>query len=131
MRYLLDTNTCVFLMKNIESVTNNYKEKSHLGIAISTITLAELQFGVYNSVHREKNGRNLANFLIGLDIWAFDDLAAVEYGRIRARLQKQGKPIGSMDMLIAAHAMAKNLTLVTDNTREFKRIEGLVLENWL
>ena len=130
MRYLLDTNTCVFLMKNVETVVNNYKINNHLGIAISAITAAELHFGVYNSIHREKNGRNLANFLIGIEIWEFDDIAAVEYGRIRAELQRRGELIGPLDMLIAAHAMAESLTLVTDNTRELKRINGLKVENW-
>ena len=130
MKYLLDTNTCIFLMKNMESTVNNYKEKNHLGIAISAITAAELYFGVYNSVHRDKNMQNLANFLIGVEVQEFDDLAAAEYGRIRAYLQKRGELIGPLDMLIAAHAMAGNLTLVTDNIREFKRVEGLQLENW-
>ena len=130
MRYLLDTNTCIFLMKNIESVVSNYKTKHYLGVALSTITVAELHFGVYNSKHREKNGRSLSGFLVGVDVLEFDGLAAVEYGRIRADLQWRGEPIGSLDMLIAAHALAKDLTLVTDNTREFERVEGLQIENW-
>ena len=131
MKYLLDTNTCVFLMKNIVSVVERYKTNKHDGIAISAITAAELHFGVYNSSDPEKNGTSLSNFFIGVEILDFDDIAAVEYGRIRAYLRKQGTPIGPLDMLIAAHAKAKGFTLVTNNTREFARVPGLTLEDWL
>ena len=131
MKYLLDTNTCIFLMKNIASVVEQYKAKSHWGVSISTITAAELYYGVYNSTHFDKNAENLAKFLLGLGISEFDDAAAIEYGRIRAALRRQGTPVGSMDILIAAHAQSMNLTLVTDNTREFARIKGLSVENWM
>ena len=131
MKYLLDTNTCIFLMKNNQAVVERYKRGRTSGIAISSITAAELYYGVYNSAQPEKNGANLANFLIGLDVLDFDGAAAMEYGRVRAALRKQGTPIGSMDMLIAAHAKAAGLTLVTNNTREFERVEGLPLEDWL
>ena len=131
MKYLLDTNTCVFLMKNIASVVEQYKLCKHEGIAISSITAAELYYGVYNSADPMKNGSNLANFLIGLDILAFDSAAAAEYGRIRTVLRKQGTPIGPLDMLIAAHTKSKGLIIVTDNTREFARVEGLEIRNWL
>jgi len=118
-------------MKNKESVVEQYKSKKHFGVSISTITAAELYYGVYNSVYPQKNGLNLANFLIGLSIFEFDSIAAMEYGRIRAVLRKKGTPIGPLDMLIAAHAQAKGLILVTDNIREFERVEGLEIENWL
>ena len=131
MTYLLDTNTCIFLMKNVASVVEHYKAKKHLGISVSTITVAELYYGVYNSAYPEKNGANLANFLIGPETLEFDSICAMEYGRIRAMLRKQGNLIGPLDMLIAAHAQSKGLTLVTDNTREFERIKGLPVENWL
>jgi tRNA(fMet)-specific endonuclease VapC len=130
MKYLLDTNMCVFLMKNIPSIVEQYKAKKDLGIAISSITAAELCYGVYNSAAPEKNGANLASFFIGVAICDFDSTAAMEYGRIRAALRRLGTPIGSMDMLIAAHAKAKGLILVTDNIREFERVEGLSIENW-
>jgi len=130
MKYMLDTNTCIYLMKNIPTAVEQYKAKTRLGISISTITSAELYFGVYNSVNIEKNGTNLANFLIGVETLEFDDSAAMEYGNIRAALKKQGNIIGPLDMLIAAHARVKKLTLVTNNTRELERIDGLKLENW-
>jgi len=130
VKYLLDTNTCIFLMKNLVSVVERYKTKKPDGIAISAITAAELHFGVYNSSAPGKNGTNLSNFLIGVSLLEFDGVAAAEYGRIRANLRRQGTPIGSFDMLIAAHAKSAGLTLVTNNTREFARVSGLTLEDW-
>ena len=131
MNYLLDTNTCIYMMKNHPPVVEHYKTNKHLGIAVSTITAAELYFGVFNSVSPEKNGANLVKFLIGLEILEFDDSAAIEYGRIRAVLRRQGTPISPMDMLIAAHAKSQELVVVTNNVQEFARIEGLELENWV
>ena len=131
MKYLLDTNTCIFLMKNQTSVVERYKTNKHSGIAVSTITTAELYYGVYNSMNPEKNGANLANFFIGINILKFDDIAAVEYGRIRALLRKQGTPVGQMDMLIAAHAKSQGLIVVTNNMNEFAHINGLNLEDWV
>jgi len=117
-------------MKNMPVAVENYMLKKHMGLAISVITAAELYYGVFNSTYPEKNGTNLANFLLGMETIEFDDIAAMEYGRIRASLQKKGTLIGPMDMLIAAHALAYNLTLVTDNIREFERVDGLMVENW-
>jgi len=131
MRYLLDTNTCIFLMKGNAEILERYLATRKYGIAISSITVAELYYGVFNSTYAEKNNTNLINFLIGLDNLEFDSAAAVEYGRIRALLRKKGTPIGQMDMLIAAHAKAKDLILITDNVSEFERVEGLQFENWL
>lgn len=131
MKYLLDTNTCVFLMKNMSAVVERYKRCKRDGIALSSVTVAELYYGVYNSSNPMKNGSSLANFLIGFDILDFDGAAAMEYGRIRAALRKQGTPIGPLDMLIAAHAKSEGLITVTDNVREFERVENLEIENWL
>jgi len=130
MKYMLDTNTCVYLMKNVNSAVEQYKQKMHLGISISSIVSAELYFGVYYSTSVEKNGANLARFLIGLETLEFDHGAAMEYGIIRATLQRRGELIGPMDMLIAAHAKARGLILVTSNIREFERVEGLAIESW-
>ena len=130
MKYLLDTNTCIFLMKNHSKTVARYKENILFGIAISSITLSELKFGVYNSIYPEQNGESLLCFLIGVEILDYDSKAADEYGRIRAELRRKGTPIGHMDMLIAAHAKAKGLTVVTNNTREFERVENLHLEDW-
>ncbi len=131
MKYLLDTKTCIFLMKNTAAVVNRYTNFKANGIAISSITAAELYFGVFNSLYPAKNGTNLINFLIGLDVLNFDGAAAMEYGNIRAMLRKNGTPVGSMDMLIAAHAKSAMLTLVTNNTRELRYVVGLNLTDWL
>ena len=131
MKYLLDTNTCIFLMKIERGVVARYRENRAAGIGISAITAAELHYGVYNSASIEKNGRNLASFLIGVETLEFGSVAATEYGRIRAILRQRGTLIGAMDMLIAAHAKSEGLTLVTNNTREFAHIDGLELQDWL
>ena len=130
MKYMLDTNICIFIMKNKIDVVNKYTIKKHLGISISVITLAELQHGVAGSSYIEKSAKNLADFLTGFDILNFDSSAAIEYGKICADLYTKGIPIGPMDMLIGAHAKSEGLTLVTNNIREFSRIDGLNIEDW-
>lgn len=132
MKYMLDTNICVYLIKKKpENVLINLHAKIGDGIAISAITLAELIHGVNASSYPEKNALALNQFLAIVDILPFDDEAAAEYGKICATLRRQGTPIGTMDMLIAAHAKAKGLIIVTNNVCEFERVEGLVLENWV
>jgi tRNA(fMet)-specific endonuclease VapC len=95
------------------------------------ITVSELQFGMHNSDYPEKNAANLVGFLTGFDLLDYGGAAAFEYGRIRAALRRAGTPIGPLDMLIAAHAKSQNLALVTNNTREFERVSGLELADWL
>ena len=132
MKYMLDTNICIYAIKNKpEKVLNTLKEKLNDGICISAITLAELAHGVEKSAARDKNRAALLRFLSILTVLPFDDLAAAEYGEVCANLQRKGTPIGTMDMLIAAHAKTEGLILVTNNTREFERVEGLTLENWV
>jgi tRNA(fMet)-specific endonuclease VapC len=132
MKYMLDTNICVYLIKKRpENVLINLRSNLCNGIAISAITLAELMHGVEASAYPEKNLLALNQFLSIADILPFDDEAAVEYGKICTALRRQGTPIGTMDMLIAAHAKAKGLIMVTNNTREFERVGGLELENWV
>ena len=118
-------------MKNRQEVLARYRQNKQFGIAISSITLSELKFGVYNSASPEKNGENLLRFLLGVEVLDYDCTAADEYGRIRAYLRHHGTPIGEMDMLIAAHAKAEGLTIVTNNTREFGRVMGLRIEDWV
>lgn len=131
MKYMLDTNICVYAIKNKpENVSKRIKRHNPDEICISTIVLAELEHGVTKSVCREKNESNLNKFLKVFKILPFDMKAAIEYGKICAHLQKQGTPIGTMDMLIAAHALSKSLIIVTNNVREFERVPGLVIENW-
>lgn len=131
MMYMLDTNICIYAIKNKPLQVLNQLQKNYAkGICISALTLAELEHGVHKSSYPEKNRLALIRFLSILTILAFDDRAAAEYGKICAYLQKKGTPVGTMDMLIAAHAKAENLILVTNNTREFERIPDLQIENW-
>jgi len=129
--YLLDTNTCIFL-KNRKPlhVLDRLKSALNKGIVISSITVAELQFGIYNSQNIEKNRISLTEFLAPFTIIDFDDSDAETFGKIRSRLKKQGKLIGPYDMLIAAQAITKNMILVTNNTEEFNRISELRIEDW-
>lgn len=130
MKYMLDTNMCIYAQKNIPQVIEKMKNNFQYGVGISSITLAELEFGVQASANVEKNTIALYKFLSIVEILDFDSSAATEYGKIRADLKKKGTPIGNMDMLIAAHAKSENLIVVTHNTREFERVEGLQLEDW-
>ena len=132
MTYMLDTNICIYAIKNKpEQVFQRLQSNLPKGLCISAITLAELEHGVEKSVNLEKNQMALVQFLSILEVLPFDDLAAVEYGNICAYLQKRGTPIGTMDMLIAGHARAEELVLVTNNVREFERVPELKLENWV
>ena len=99
-------------------------------MGISSITLADLEFGVQASANIERNTIALLKFLAIVDVLPFENKAAAEYGKIRTDLKKKGTPIGTMDMLIAAHGRAENLTVVTHNTREFERVEALLLDDW-
>lgn len=132
MKYMLDTNICIFVIKNKpEPVLQKFMEHNPNDICISSITYAELLHGVEKSAAKEKNRIALTMFLSEIQIVSFDVLAAQSYGIIKANLQKKGLPIGPMDTLIAAHAQSLGLTLVTNNTREFSRVENLSLEDWV
>ncbi|MDE5771941.1 MAG: type II toxin-antitoxin system VapC family toxin [Ruminococcus sp.] len=130
MKYLLDTNMCIYAQKKTPNVLAKMQENFHKGLVISSITLAEREYGVQASANPEKNTVALLKFLAAVDILPFESTAASEYGKIRADLRKKGTPIGNMDMLIAAHAKSENLIVVTHNTREFERVDGLLLEDW-
>lgn len=131
MTYMLDTNICIYAMKNKpERVLKRLKEELNGGICISSITLAELEYGMKHSSDPARNEQALLRFLVPLSILPFGAAAASEYGEIRAYLQSQGTPIGPLDMLIAGHAKAENLILVTNNVREFERVPNLEIENW-
>ena len=127
---MLDTNMCIYAQKNNPNVIAQIKNNFSQGLAISSITLAELEYGVQASTNIEKNTISLMKFLSIVDVLPFDSGAAIEYGKICADLRKKGTPIGTMDMLISAHAKSENLIVVTHNTREFERVEGLQLEDW-
>ena len=131
MKLLLDTNICIYIIKQQPAaVLKRFLEFQVGDIGISSITLAELRYGVAKSTHREKNAKALDEFIIPLEIVSFDEQAVQVYGDIRAALEKAGNPIGSMDMLIAAHAVSLGIPLVTNNTREFKRIPDLTILDW-
>ncbi len=132
MRYMLDTNICIYVIKHKpESVLRELKKLDPEDVCISSITYAELAYGVEKSAQTERNRLALAMMLSCIGIVAFDDAAAAEYGEIRASLEKGGTPIGSMGMLIAAHARSSGCTLVTNNTKEFCRVKGLKVVNWV
>jgi tRNA(fMet)-specific endonuclease VapC len=131
MKYLLDTNICIYIIKKKPvSVFERFLKLSVESVGISSITLAELQFGIAKSSNPEKNSKALEYFLSPIEIIDFGSYASVEYGKIRAELEKKGTPIGPLDLLIAAHAKSLDLILVTNNEKEFNRISGLVVENW-
>jgi len=131
MKLLLDTNICIYIIKQQPAgVLKRFMEFQVGDIGISSITLSELRYGVAKSAYPEKNTKALDEFIIPLEIVSFDEQAAHAYGNIRASLEKAGTPIGSMDMLIAAHAVSLEVLLVTNNTREFTRISGLTILNW-
>ncbi|MCX7016411.1 MAG: type II toxin-antitoxin system VapC family toxin [Candidatus Sumerlaeota bacterium] len=131
MMYMLDTDMCVYLINRkpagaIRRLTRTAIEE----VCISAITLSELEYGVSKSSRPDENKLALAEFLAPIQVAPYDDMAAQEYGRLRARLGKQGAPIGSLDTLIAAHALALGCALVTNNEAEFKRVPGLRIQNW-
>jgi tRNA(fMet)-specific endonuclease VapC len=131
MKYMLDTNICIYLIRQKpEKVLRRFKNHSIGDIGISSITLAELRFGVEKSQQIQNNRQALEEFILPLEIADFDEKAAVIYGAVRAALEKAGTPVGSMDMLIGAHALSLDLTLVTNNVREFKQIKNLNVVDW-
>jgi len=132
MRCMLDTNTCIYLIKRRPpAVLTRLRTATESGVCLSSITVAELEYGVKKSSQVEQNAVSLVRFLVGFEIAPFDEAAARHYGEIRAALEVRGQPIGNMDLLIAAHARALDLVLVTNNEREFRRIDGLSIENWV
>ncbi len=131
MRVMLDTNICIYIIKRKpESVLKHFLDYRVGDVGISSITLAELRYGVAKSKYKEKNAKALEEFTIPLETVSFDEAAALAYGEIRSALEAAGSPIGAMDMLIAAHAISLGVQLVTNNTREFNRIPGLALLDW-
>lgn len=130
-RYLLDTNTCIYIINRRPARVFDHFSGLHAGqIAISSITGAELAYGVAKSGSK-RNQDALAKFVASLDILPFDAEAMSRYGSLRSELERLGTPIGALDTLIAAHALALDFVLVTNNLREFQRVPGLSLENWV
>jgi len=131
MKYLLDTDICIYIIKKKpDKILRRLLKMRPEDIGISSITLSELEYGVQKSGNPERNRIALIEFLAPVDILHYDDMAAIEYGKIRTYLERQGKIIGSMDLLIASHASALGRALVTNNIKEFRRVPGLRVLNW-
>ena len=131
MRYLLDTNTCIYVInQKPASVVRRIRAHRPEDVAISTVTMAELEYGVARSSFPDRNRVALMLFLSPFSVADFDPAAAAQYGHIRSALESTGMPIGPLDTLLAAQARAMGAVLVTNNEREFRRVEGLKVENW-
>jgi len=131
VKWLLDTNVCIAVIRRRpESALRRLRGKQVGQVGLSTITLAELEFGAAKSQQPAKARAALREFLLPLEVVTFDEAAADAYGTVRAAMEKKGRPIGPLDTLIAAHAMALGTVLVTNNTREFRRVPGLSVEDW-
>ena len=130
MRWMLDTDTCIAIIKKHPVALKKLRGKSIGQVGISSITLGELAFGAAKSSRPKDAHEALDEFLLALEISAFEERAAMRYGDIRASLERRGRPIGPLDTLIGSHAHLADVILVTHNTREFSQIEGLRLEDW-
>jgi tRNA(fMet)-specific endonuclease VapC len=132
MKILLDTNMCIYIIKNNPPEVREHFSHYSLGdIGIPAIAVAELYYGIEKSSAKEKNLQALTAFLLPLVILPFDMACAMAYGKIRAELELRGTPIGGMDMLIAAHAIAHQYTLITHNLKEFQRVPKLECATWV
>ncbi len=131
-KILLDTDTCIYIINNKPlHVRKKFEKYDIFDIAISSITLSELVFGIEKSRYKEQNKKALKGFLEPLEVLDFGYNQSLVYGKLRAELEKNKNLIGSMDMLIAAHALSLNLSLVTNNEMDFKKVPKLKLQNWL
>ena len=128
--YLLDTNTLIYFFKGLGDVAKNLFEHSPKQIAIPTIVVYELQVGIAKSTSPQKREKQLKTLFSQVEIMDFTSKEAKASAKIRANLESRGEPIGPMDTLIAGYALAHNYTLVTNNTKEFGKIDGIKLENW-
>ena len=132
MKYMLDTNVCIHIMKNKPlSVMERFRQHESSDVCISSITYAELCHGIDKSRNREQNRLALSVFLAGIQIIPFDARAAIQFGSLCKRLELASTPIGVMGTLIASHALSLGLTVVTNNTRDFSRVPALPVEDWV
>lgn len=130
LRYMLDTNICIYVMRSQPDRLRQRFSRFGEQLCISTIVLGELVYGAEKSAKPAVNLSAIGHFCGNLDVLPFTERAAHHYGQIRAELERMGRPIGPHDMMIAGHARSEGLTLVTNNEREFARVDGLRVENW-
>ena len=131
LTYMLDTNICIYVMKNYPQ---NLREKFNTlaeQLCISSVTLGELHYGAEKSARRDHNLTAIAHFVARLDVLPFAEKAAAHYGQVRAELERAGAPCGPHDMQIGGHARSEGLIIVTNNMREFSRMPGVRVENWV
>lgn len=132
MKLMLDTNICIAIIKQKPAdILEKFNAYQVGDICISSVTLAELRYGVAKSQFQEKNQAALDEFILPLEVVGFDEAAALVYGALRVSLEKKGTPIGALDTMIGAHALSMNLTLATNNTKEFNRVVGLKVIDWI
>ena len=131
LEYMLDTNICIYLIKNRPAALRERFDQLAEALCISTITLGELLYGVQKSARRSQNLQAVEEFAARLEVLPFSVKAAAHFGQIRAELARAGRPCGTYDLLIAAHARSEGLVLVTNNVCEFERIPGLRIDNWV
>ena len=131
MKVMLDTNICIYIIKQRpRTVLDHFAVYRVSDVGISIVTLAELEYGAGKSSNPARNRRALQEFSSPLEVAVFDRPAAIHYGKVRTALERKGSPIGSMDLLIAAHALSLGVRLITNNEMEFNRVPGLQVENW-
>lgn len=130
LRYMLDTDICIYAMRDRSSILRTRFTDNSGTMALSTVSLFELAYGAEKSLRIKDNMAALENFAARLELLAFDTAAACHAGQVRAELERKGTPIGAYDLMIAGHARASGLILVTNNTREFERVDGLRIEQW-
>jgi tRNA(fMet)-specific endonuclease VapC len=131
LKYLLDTNIVIYTMKNRPQRVKRRFQQHHDQMGISTVTIGELVFGAEHSQQTERNLADIEALAARLEVLPFDNQAAYHFGQIRAALYRTGQPIGPYDLMIAGQARAAGLKLVTNNVKEFERVPGLLLENWI
>lgn len=132
IKYLIDTNICIYIMnKRPIGIIHKFKLFDVGEIGVSTITVSELHYGVSKSKNRRLNKQRIDEFLSPLEILPYDEIAATVYGDIRVQLEKRGEIIGPLDLLIAAHTLSRDLVLISNNEKEFKRVNNLKIENWV
>ncbi|HSR95765.1 MAG TPA: type II toxin-antitoxin system VapC family toxin [Kofleriaceae bacterium] len=131
MKLLLDTDICIAILNREDRVRSHLEQHAPSALRMSAITLAELRFGVAKSTQSKRAATNLNALLSKVSVVPFDEAASTRYGQLRALLERRGTPIGGLDTLIAAHALSMRWTLVTHNVREFRRVPGLTVDDWL